>query len=378
MRMMARALALGAALSMSPAAAQSVHVAVAGDHNMVDYFNTVLAPKFEQANGGVKVFVLGTAPGDAGSQKIYEKLSAQKAAGIERWDFDVIVIDQKTAGRMVQENLLAAYRDNITTGALVAHDTASIALGMDVSGFVMPMFHAQTAIAYNSGQVPDVPGSYAQLEAWVKQNPNKFGYSGIKRGMSGIGFVAGWVYAFAGDREKLIRGPYDPLTKAAWDKPLDQLREFNKNVVITPSDAATLDQLGRGEIAMGPVWADLFYTRKSQGQLSPDMRLKLLAPGMPSQAMYYAIPAKAANAKNAEKFVALATSPKEQAEGVVKRFHWYPGIDARHLEGTLDAATWNQFFSDVTPDDLAAKRKPFPLGQYLTDILESYQKKIEN
>jgi ABC-type uncharacterized transport system YnjBCD substrate-binding protein len=378
MRILARALAVGAALAVGPAAAESLHVAIAGDQSMADYVNDVLAPMFEQANGGVKVFVLGTGPGDAGSQNIYEKLTAQRIAGVENWDFDVIVIDQKVAGPMVQENLLAGYKNRISSGPLVTRDTATTALGTDVSGFVMPMFHAQTAIAYNPNLVQDVPGSYAELVAWVKQNPNKFGYSGIKRGTSGVGFVTGWLYAFGGDPEKLMRGPYDAMTKATWDKPLDDLKEFNKNVVITPSDAATLDQLGRGEIAMGPVWADLFYTRKSQRQLSPDMRLKLLAPGMPSQPMYYAIPAKAANAKMAEKFVALASSPEVQAEGVVKRFHWYPGIDARHLEGKLDAATWSQFFSDITPDDLSAKRKPFPLSQYLADILESYQKKVEN
>ena len=378
MRILARALAVGAALAVGPAAAESLHVAIAGDQSMADYVNDVLAPMFEQANGGVKVFVLGTGPGDAGSQNIYEKLTAQRIAGVENWDFDVIVIDQKVAGPMVQENLLAGYKNRITSGPLVTRDTATTALGTDVSGFVMPMFHAQTAIAYNPNLVQDVPGSYAELVAWVKQNPNKFGYSGIKRGTSGVGFVTGWLYAFGGDPEKLMRGPYDAMTKATWDKPLDDLKEFNKNVVITPSDAATLDRLGRGEIAMGPVWADLFYTRKSQRQLSPDMRLKLLAPGMPSQPMYYAIPAKAANAKMAEKFVALASSPEVQAEGVVKRFHWYPGIDARHLEGKLDAATWSQFFSDITPDDLSAKRKPFPLSQYLADILESYQKKVEN
>jgi putative spermidine/putrescine transport system substrate-binding protein len=378
MRTLAYAVALGAAIAVSPAAAERVHVAVAGDEKMVDYVNNVLAPMFEKANQGVKVFVVGAGPGEGGSQKIYEKLAAQKAAGVEKWDFDVIVIHQKIAGPMVQEKLLTAYKDKIPTGALVTRDTARIALGADVSGFVMPMFHTQTAIAYNPTLVQDVPSIYAELVEWAKKNPNKFGYSGIKRDMSGVGFVTGWIYAFGGDSDRLVQGPYDAATKAAWDKPLADLKEFNKNVAITPSDAGTLDQLSRGEIAMGTVWADLFYARKSQGQLPQDIKLKLLAPGMPGQPMYYAIPARASNVANAEKFVALATSPEVQAEGVVKRFNRYPGIDARHLEGTLDSASWNKFFSDISPEELAAKGKPFPLSQYLTDILEAYQKSVEN
>ena len=49
---------------------------------------------------------------------------------------------------------------------------------------------------------------------------------------------------------------------------------------------------------------------------------------LPGQPMYYVVPAKAANAKLAEEFVGLATSPRVQAEGIVKLFNWYPGIDA--------------------------------------------------
>ncbi len=366
------------ALAASPAAAQTINVATAGDQNMVDYIKDYLGPMFEKANPGAKVVAVGTGPGDSGSQKIYEKLSAQSKAGSDKWDFDVIVIHQKMAGQLVSEQLLAAYKDKIATGSLVSRDTAKNALGADVSGFVMPMFHSQTAIAYNADLVKDVPNSYAELAEWAKKNPKKFGYNGIKGGMSGVAFVTGWVYAFGGDAGKLMQGPYDGATKSAWDKSLADLKDFNKDVVITPGNAGTLDMLNRGEIAMGPVWVDMFYTWMADGKLPPNMKLKLVAPGMPGQPMYYAVPAKAANAELAQKFVAMATSPEIQAEGIVKRFNWYPGIDAKHLEGKLDQAAWNKLFSDISPDDLSAKGKPFPIGQYFNEILESYEKKVAN
>ncbi len=50
-------------------------------------------------------------------------------------------------------------------------------------------------------------------------------------------------------------------------------------------------------------------------------------------------PGKSAHKELAEKFVALATSPKVQAEGIVKRFNWYPGIDADHVKAELDGDT---------------------------------------
>ena len=372
------ALVLATGLAVPPATAQTLTVATAGDQNMVDYIKDYLGPMFEKANPGVKVIAVGTGPGDGGSQKIYEKLDAQKKAGAAKVDFDVIVVHQKMAGTLAAESLLDKYRERIATGSLVTRDTAENSLGANVSGYVMPMFHSQTAIAYNADLVKDVPNTYTELAEWVKKNPKKFGYNGIKGGMSGVAFVSGWVTAFGGEAGKLEKGPYDAATKTNWDKALADLKAFNTNVVITPGNAGTLDMLNRGEITMGPVWVDMFYSWMADGKLPPSMKLKLVSPGMPGQPMYYAVPAKAAEAKLAEKFIALATSPEVQAEGIVKRFNWYPGIDAKNLQGKLSESDWKKLFTDITPEDLAKNGKPFPIAPYFNDILESYEKKVAN
>jgi ABC-type uncharacterized transport system YnjBCD substrate-binding protein len=362
---------------VAPAHAETtLNVVTAGDQNMVDYVKDYLAPLFEKSHPDVKVVSVGTGPGDAGSQKIYEKLSAEKASG--NASFDVLVIHQKMAGQMVQEKMLANYRNSIETGKLVTNADADKALGTDVSGYVMPMFHSQTAIAYNSDLVQTPPSSYSELVEWAKEHPQQFGYNGIKGGMSGVAFVTGWVYAFGGDADKLISGPYDAAVGAKWQNALADLKAFNANVTMTPGNAGTLDMLNRGEIAMGPVWVDMFYTWQADGKLAPNMKLKLISPGMPGQPMYYAVPENSANKKLAEDFVALATSPDVQAEGVVKRFNWYPGIDAKNLEGKLDDAAWNKLFTDITPDDLAANGKSFPIAPYFNDILQGYEKNVAN
>jgi putative spermidine/putrescine transport system substrate-binding protein len=378
MRRFVLAAGLASAVLVTSASAQTINVATAGDQNMVDYIKDYLGPLFEKQHPGVKVVAVGTGPGDGGSQKIYEKLDAQKKAGSATADFDVVVVHQKAAGTLVQEGLLDKYRDKIPTGSLVTRESATNALGAEVSGYVMPMFHSQTAIAYNADMVKNPPSSYPELRDWVKKNPKQFGYNGIKGGMSGVAFVTGWVSAFGADAAKLEKGPYDAATKAAWDSSLSDLKDFNKNVVITPGNAGTLDMLNRGEIAMGPVWVDMFYTWKADGKLPPNMRLKLVSPGMPGQPMYYAIPAKSGQAKLAAEFISLATSPDVQAEGIVKRFNWYPGIDAKNLEGKLDQAAWKQLFADISPEELSAKGKSFPIAPYFNDILEAYEKKVAN
>ena len=359
--------------------AQTVlNVATAGSQNMVDYVRFYLAPKFEESHPGVEINVVGTGPGDAGSQKIYEKLAAQKKSGAATVDVDVAVVHQKMGGTMVNEELLANYRDVIDTGHMVTRDTAKNSLGVDVDGYVFPMFHSQTAIAYNPDLVKDVPSSYDELIEWTENHPKLFGYNGIKNGMSGVSFVVGWMYTYTEDAEKMMNGPYDTSVKNGWQAALAKLKQFNKNISFTPGNAGTLDMLNRGEIIMGPVWVDMFYTWQADGKVPPNMKLKLIAPGMPGQPMYYVLPKNAANKKLALDFIELATSPEVQAEGIVKNFNWYPGIDAEHVKVHLTAEDWSKLFVDVTPEDLARYGKTFPIVPFFDDVKEAYESKVSN
>src|SRR4051812_631882 len=373
-----RSFVLAAALSAAvfgPARADTtLNVATAGDQNMVDYINDYLGPRFEKAHPGVHVRAIGTGPGDSGSLAIQQKLSAEAKAGTPTWDIDVAVIHQRGAAQMVSEKLLAKYRDQVPTSQLVTSDKANNALGTDVSGYVLPMFDSQVAIAYNPATVKTPPRTYADLANWAKQNPKQFGYNGIKGGMAGIGFVMGWVNANAGIGPRLVKGPFEEADKAKIDQALTGLRDFNQNVTLTPGNAGTLDALNRGEIAMGAVWADMFYTWQADGRLSPDLKLVLPSPGMPGQPMYYAVPEKAANPQLAREFVAMATSPEVQAEGIVQRFNWYPGIDAQHVQAKLDKKTWDKLFVDITPQDLKQNAMPFPISPYFTTVLNEYEK----
>jgi ABC-type uncharacterized transport system YnjBCD substrate-binding protein len=354
----------------------TLNVVTAGSQNMVDYVTDYLGPMYEAENSGAKVRGVGTGPGSAGSQKIAEKLYAQKDAGKDKWDIDVAVVHQKMAAELVQKGVLAKFRNDVSTGKLVTASDAKNALGTNVDGYVFPMFHSQTAIAYNPALVKSPPKSYDELVTWVKANPKKFGYNGIKRGMSGVSFVVGWIYSNTGQGEKLMAGPCDANLKSSWGDAWSKLSDFNKGVTFTAGNAGTLDMLNRGEISMGPVWVDMFYSWKDDGRLPPNLKLQLIGPGMPGQPMYYVIPAKAANMAAAKKFIEMATTPKVQAEGIVTKFNWYPGIDASHLEGKLEKATWDKLFADVSPKELSEKGKTFPIAPYFDDILEEYEKNV--
>ena len=220
MKQLHRTLAISVALAlgtMSGAARAQVtlNVISGGSQNMVDYVTDYLGPLFEKQNPGVKVSVVGTGPDDAGSQKMLEKLQAQKSAGLATWDTDVIVPNQQKTGEMVRDGLLLKYRDSIPTGKYAVSQSAKHALGVDVDGYVMPMFESQTALAYNPDMIKNPPSSYDELRAFVAKNPKSFGYNGLKGGMSGVAFVVGWMYAYGGNAQAMQQGPYDVKAQAA-------------------------------------------------------------------------------------------------------------------------------------------------------------------
>ena len=129
MKKLHRTLAISIALALgtmtSAAHAQvTLNVISGGSQNMVDYVTDYLGPLFEKQNPGVKVSVVGTGPDDAGSQKMMEKLQAQKNAGLATWDTDVIVPNQQKTGEMVRDGLLLKYRDSIPTGKFAVSQSA--------------------------------------------------------------------------------------------------------------------------------------------------------------------------------------------------------------------------------------------------------------
>src|SRR3712207_8309179 len=54
------------------------------------------------------------------------------------------------------------FRSSLPTGKLVTRESATNALGTDVSGYVMPMFHSQTAIAYNPDLIKNPPNNRSE------------------------------------------------------------------------------------------------------------------------------------------------------------------------------------------------------------------------
>ena len=184
--------------------------------------------------------------------------------------------------------------------------------------------------------------------------------------MSGVGFVMGWVSANSGIGDKLEKGPYRCRDKAG-DR-----------------------QVARRPQGLQPVRRDDAGQRRHAGHAEP--RRDRDRPGLGRHVLHVAgrrahepedeaVAAVAGTSRPADvlrdsrrrrriaalakKFIDLAESPEVQADGIVKQFNWYPGIDPQYVQAKLDQAAWNKLFTDISPQDLAKYGRPFPLSRLL-------------
>ncbi len=357
-------------------AAQSrvtLQVAIAADVNVVEAHNNYLGVAFARNNPGVTVHAVGTGTGEAASRAVYTKIKAQADAGRRPWDLDVALVSMRYAAQMVRERLLYRFVPQMQFGRYVVGPDTERAFGVEVKGYVVPMFKNQIAIAYNPTFVQRPPRSFAELEAWVRANPRRFGYNGIKGGVSGIGFVMAWVYYKTGRYELLTQGPYDRKHDPIIRQALEQLREFNRNVVLTSGNAGTLDALNRGEIWMGAVWVDQLVAWKNEGRMNPDITPVLIAPGLPIYPLYLVVPREAANRDWGVRYVDFVANPQIQAKVIVEQFGWYPGIDPDRVMPLVSPQARALLFKGVTPQDLARYSLQMPLGEYYDAILLAYE-----
>jgi ABC-type uncharacterized transport system YnjBCD substrate-binding protein len=355
------------------AALTRLNVAIGADVNVVEVHRTLLGPGFRETARDVELNVVGTGTGEPASRAIYTKIKAQADLGRKPWDIDVALVSMAVASQMVKENLLHRYVPQMKNAALVKGAEVKEAFGVAVDGYVVPMFHNQIAIAYNPAKVAAPPKTFDELAQWVAANPRKFGYNGIKGGVSGVGFTMGWVYWKTGLYKELTQGPFDRAREGQIREAITALRDFNKNVLITSGNAGTLDALNRGEIVMGAVWIDQLVAWKNEGRMDPSITPALPAPGLPIYPLYLVVPRESAAREVATRYIDYIATPEVQAKAIVERFGWYPGVDAARVLPLISAKSRELLFKGVTAEDLARHSRQMPLKEYHDLITLAYE-----
>ncbi len=361
------------AVAVPASASTRVNVAIGADVNVVEVHKTILAPGFAQTARDVEFNVVGTGTGEPASRAIYTKLKAQADTGRKPWDIDVALVSMAVAAQMVKEGLLHRYVPQMKNAALVKGAEVKEAFGVTVDGYVVPMFQNQIAIAYNPAKVAAPPKSFDELVTWSKANPGKFGYNGIKGGVSGVGFTMGWVYWKTGLYKELTQGPFDKSREGAIREAITALRDFNKGALITNGNAGTLDALNRGEISMGVVWIDQLVAWKNEGRMDASITPTLPAPGLPIYPLYFVVPKEAANRDLPARYIDYVATPEVQAKAIVEKFGWYPGVDADKVLPLISAKSKELLFKGVSAADLAKYSRQMPIKEYHDLITLAYE-----
>jgi ABC-type uncharacterized transport system YnjBCD substrate-binding protein len=352
---------------------EELNIATAGDTNMVDIQEQEIKPIFHsKISEDTKIRVVGTGAGDAGSLSIFEKLHAQGMAGSEEWDIDLAIVHQSVMSQLIENDLIEKWVPMSANKEYVVSEDSKQSLGTNVEDYVIPMFHSQVAIAYNPDNIKNGLNSFEELESWVKENPQRFGYNGITNGASGVAFTTAYLYWKTGDYEQLTQGPYDEQLESKWEDVFKELKSLP--VTYTNGNNGTLDMLNRGEIDAGPVWVDMFNSWVNEGRLNPNLELALLEPGLPGQPMYVVIPKKAKNKEAALAYADLLTSPEVQSDVIVEKYNWYPGIDANAVLPHVSEDGKNRLFKNISADILNERGQSLPINEYFERLKEAYEK----
>ena len=279
---------------------------------------------------------------------------------------------------MVKENLLTPYRKDVAAGKLESRDTATNALGTNVDGYVIPMFHSQIALAYMPDLVKSPPKTFTELEAWAKANPKQFGYNGVKGGMSGVGFVTGWVAAHGARCEQAREGP---VRREPEGRDRQVARRAQGVQQERRADAGQRRHARHAESRRdrdGPgVGRHVLYVA-GRRPAEPEGQARAAAAGTAGTADVLRGARRSAAHRGAREEVHRPRGERRKCRPRASSSS-STGIRASirsTCRRSSTPAVWNKLFTDISPGDLSKYGRPFPLSEYFTDILEAYERVV--
>lgn len=269
-----------------------------------DYFRTVAA-SFKEETGIEVTVISGSAEGT------YRKIVAEREG---RGTVDLWLLSGPQVQPAVEEGLLfGPVIERLPNAERIASFDAQYAEGFEHGGYVVPAWRNQAVFAYDSRFVAEPPASLAELERWVKSNPERFTYCDPARGGSGQAFVNSVIYWLTGDPQRYF-GHYDQaIVDEEWPKLWAWLREIGPYVVYAAGNEDALEKLARGEVWIAATWEEMFLQWREDGRLPDSVRAYLPAPGLPGGADFLGVPANSTRKAAALLFMNYLLSKKSQS-----------------------------------------------------------------
>ena len=159
--------------------------------------------------------------------------------------------------------------------------------GVEVKGYVIPIYRNQTGLLYDPARVKNPPQTWDELTAWIKENPKQFSFCDPSKGGSGqafiqtaIGYLAGGLDKYTGDTE------LDPEKVKNWGKVWDWFNKMEEDglVTITGSNNESLTKVNEGEVSLAVAWDDDTFIALKKGALMKSAKLYIPSMGLPAAA----------------------------------------------------------------------------------------------
>lgn len=185
--------------------------------------------------------------------------------------------------------------------------------GVDVTGFVIPVYRNQTGFLYDPDRVANPPQSWDDLVAFIDDNPGQFAFTNPTKGGSGQAMVQAALFGVLGDKTRYAGDTeLDPSKVADWGRVWDWFNAIEDKVVITNSNFDSIERLNQGEVSLVVAWDDDTAIALSKGTLSPKTRLYIPEMGLPGGGDTLGVPANAPHPAAALAFINYLTDADVQ------------------------------------------------------------------
>ena len=236
-----------------------------------------------------------------------KKMMAEKKRETGRMDVVAISLDRSD---MLRKMNILENMDVIQDGS---RKTSFTVEAKDNQAFAF--WGNQTGLAYDPTRVDEseLPQSFDDLENWIKNNPEQFGFNDPNGGGAGQSFIQSAIRNKAAGTDYTLEA-VDKSALKKWDAVWNWFETVEDDFVITASNADSLSRINDGEISMAPAWEDHLDTLQSKGAVAERIKVYIPEFGMGGSGNMVAIaknsPRKAASAL----FVQWLTSKETQGE----------------------------------------------------------------
>jgi len=317
------------------------------------------------------------------------KLINEKKAGVSKGNADILWINAENFRTAKQGGLLWGPFTDLLPNQKQFFDNEAMDLlydtGISIDGYEAIWGRAQLVFTYDAARVTDVPKSYQELLAWIKENPGRFTYPRLPDDFAGAAFIRNSYYELTGKYDEFQTQMSSEEFLELSEPVIRYFKEMNPYLWYEgkafPSSQAQLDELfknGEVDITMG------FEVGKTAGLVAAGVypetaKTFVFDTGTIGNAHYLAIPFNSPQKAAALIVIDFLQSPQAQ----IKKMDpgtWgdMPAIDPLKLDVQALRELSEQSGSEasISLEELNEKRLPEMNSQYIEWIKDIWTEHI--